>query len=324
MAITAVAAIASAGAVAEGLVAVETLATIAAVTSVVGMVTDSKELKSLGAGMGLGAMGAGLLGLAPAEAATEAAAAAGNAGASAGSAGAAGAGAGAGADAAGAAAANAADTAAATGGVTGSVAGGADALPLPDLANGVPGMTDAASASGGIVNGAAAPASSASSSLAADAGGITAPAGAVAPTGIGAPLGPVSPTAPVAPWSPAAGSAIDSATEGAIQQGIANTAPIQNSSSFFGDTLGKVGTWVNNNKTLAAGVLNMAGGLAQGAANGYAADRQYNMQQQIYNTQVANANAQPRINMTVNPNAAVFSNPPTNYGGIIAGARGGH
>lgn len=97
----------------------------------------------------------------------------------------------------------------------------------------------------------------------------------------------------------------------------------QSSSSFFGDTIGKVGDWMSKNKLLAAGMLNMAGGLAQGAANGYAADRQYNFQQQVYNTQVANANAQPHINMTVNPNAAVFSKPVQTYPGIIAGARGG-
>ena len=63
MAIMAVAAVASAGSVAVGLIAVETLATIALITTAVGYVTDSPILKKIGAGMGIGAAGAGLMGL---------------------------------------------------------------------------------------------------------------------------------------------------------------------------------------------------------------------------------------------------------------------
>jgi hypothetical protein len=303
------------GAVATGVVAVETLATIAAVTTVVGMVTDSKELKHIGSGMALGALGAGIMGLG--TAAETAAGTAGAAGSGAASGGAAAADAGAaGASATDAAATGAASGAADAGAVTGSVGGtAATTYPLPDLATaptaGIAG-TDAAGGSG-IINSAASGASPAATA-ATDAGGIAAPAGASAP------LGPVSPTAPAAPWTPSGPSPL----EQSIQHAIANSsAPAQSSSSFFGDTFGKVGNWMNSNKTLAAGVMNMAGGLAQGAANGYAADRNFNLQQQIIDTQRTNANAQPRINMTVNPNAAVFSKPAQTYPGIIAGARGG-
>jgi hypothetical protein len=75
MAIMAVAAVASAGSVAVGLIAVETLATIALVTTAVGYVTDSPILKKIGAGMGIGSAGAGLMGLGEAAATTSASAA---------------------------------------------------------------------------------------------------------------------------------------------------------------------------------------------------------------------------------------------------------
>lgn len=71
----AVAAVASAGSVAVGLIAVETLATISLITTAVGYITDSPILKKIGAGMGIGSTGAGLLGLGESAITTSASAA---------------------------------------------------------------------------------------------------------------------------------------------------------------------------------------------------------------------------------------------------------
>jgi hypothetical protein len=295
---------------------VETLAIAAAVTSVVGVVTKSKELTRIGAGMALGAAGAGVLGLGEAAgtAAGTAAADAGTARAGGSVVGGEAAGSSAAATVAGDAA-GAASGAANAGAVTGSVG---DA----SLAGGVPGLppVDASLAgapSTGIIGSAANPAAATVDATTA-AGGVGAPAGAVAPAG------PFAPNAPSAPWSPA-GSGVDGAISNAVNS--TNPADFTGSSDFFsGSTLDKVGNWVNNNKTLASAMLNLGGGLAQGVASGYAADRNYQTQQDYLNLakqQAANANAQPKLNFTVNPNVNVFNNPQKTYGGIIAGARGG-
>jgi hypothetical protein len=137
------------------------------------------------------------------------------------------------------------------------------------------------------------------------------------------PTGPVAVNAPTAPWTPAgAASPADSAITGAINS--TNPGDIVNSGNYFGQsTMDKVGAWMGNNKSLVSAGMQMAGGLANGAAQGYAADRQFNQQQGVIDRQNANANAQPRINMTVNPNAKVYGNQSKTYNGIIAGARGG-
>lgn len=315
MAIMAVAAIASAGAVAEGIIAVETLAAIATVTSVVGMVTDSKELKALGAGMGLGAMGAGLMGLG--DAAAGAGAAAGAEGTSA---------AGGMATEAGSVAADGAANAAnvTTFGVPDPMAGITD-LSGGAAAGAAPAGAEAAMPigdGGGAALGGNPMAGGDPSAMAAtgptqaapDVTGVNAPG---APSG---PAGPAGATAPTTPFDPAG-------TENAMPIGDGGgSGTFQSSGNYFGDTISKVGTWVDKNKTLASGMMNMAGGMMQGAAKAYEADRNYGLNKSLLDMkqqEMRNASAQPTINMRVNPNAAVFSNPPQQYAGIIAGARGG-
>lgn len=70
MAITAVAAIAGGAAVSAGVVAASTLAMISVGVTAVGMVTKSKTLTKIGAGLGLGSAAAGMLGLGESAVAT--------------------------------------------------------------------------------------------------------------------------------------------------------------------------------------------------------------------------------------------------------------
>jgi hypothetical protein len=309
IAITAVAAIAGAGAVAEGIVAVETLATIATVTSVVGAITGSKALMSLGAGMGLGAIGANLAGLGEAatesSVATTATDAAQNAGTTA-------------ADSA----TNAAGAAGDSGAVTGAVAdpaAGITQTPLDGSAAVNAGASPAAAETAEPIGDGGASAAT-SSAPAADTGATQATPDVSAPSSPDAPAGPSAPSSPADQiQNPGDFTRYDRANY------PVNNGGFQSSGGFFGDTIGKVSSWMDKNKTLASGLMNLGGGALQGASKMYEADRQYDINQsllQLKQQQAANAKAQPTIGVTVNPNANVLNNPQQTYSGIIAGARG--
>lgn len=304
MAIAGIAALASAGGVAAGIVAIETLAIIATVTSVVGAVTGNKTLQKLGMGMGLASAGASLL--ASAEGAAGAAAstavdqsAAETARLAAGEATA----------AAGETAAGNLITQEATGGIVSnatsafdsSLAGAPDIMGAPSTLAG-----ESATQATSIANAPTAAAvetanaTNATANSAFNAGNITTPVDTAANLGVSAPSSPY-----------------DMASFGGKDPFGANE--ILKPKSFFGDTWDKTSAWFEKNPKLGNTLLQVGGNIASGIAKSAEADRLYELQStqlQMQQQQAANAKSIPTINSMVNPNY-VRSGP-----GIVSNAMG--
>lgn len=304
MAITAVAALAGAGGVAAGIVAVETLAIVATVTSVVGAVTGNKTLQKLGMGMGLAAAGAGLMANAGEGAASVSSEVASkNAVEHAAS------------ETSNLASrfpapeslANQASTVASSApsvAVDSGLSGAPDILAntnatsyvQPETIGGLgssPGASTAATEAAKSGAGAA-------SSL--DVGAPTTPADSVAKLGANAPSGPTSP--------------YDSSLGGKDPFG-ANT--IDSSKNFFSNTWDKTSAWLEKNPKTANTLLQVGGNIASGIAKSAESDRLYGLQSQqlqMQQQQAANAKAIPTIGSIINPNY-VRSGP-----GIVSNALG--
>lgn len=303
MAITAIAALASAGGVAAGVVAIETLAIIATVTSVVGAVTGNKTLQKIGMGMGLASAGAGMLasseGAAGAAAntaldqsAAETARLAGKESILAG-------------------AENASTNLVAqeaTGGIVSNATSAIDTslAGAPDVM-GVTPLADEAAQATSIANtptaaAEASNATNATSNSAFKVGDITTPSDSVAKMGANAPTGPTSP--------------YDSSLGGKDPFG-ANT--VDDTKSFFGNAWDKTTSWLDKNPKTANTLLQVGGNIATGIAKSAEADRLYALQSQqlqMQQKQAANANSVPTIGSIINPNY-VRSGP-----GIVSNALG--
>lgn len=312
MAISAVAAIASAGAVAAEIVTVSTLATMATVVSVVGAVTGNKTLMKLGAGMGIASLGSSLLSTATDGAASAAGAAVDQSAAETARL------------AAGEQAASAAgDAATATTGAVADTSTGIAQHSLDTMSL----DPAAAEAAAPIGDGGGSIVSQARSTVAPSAADVASTSSAIEPAS--STLGASAPTSPaeagvVGPTGPADVGAPSSPADSIRTPGDfarydrANLpvggAQIQDSNSFFG----KAFDWMEKNKTLTAGAMNLAGGALKGLGDAQQADRLYDLKQREF----ANASAQPTVNFTVNPNANVYQSKPQQYAGIVARARG--
>lgn len=275
MAIAAVAALASAGGVAAGLVTVSTLSMISAVVTVVGMATGNKELSQLGAGMGVGAAGAGILGLGSSAAGASTAAAAGES-------------------------ANVAADA-----VQGGVGGATEGLSATQQAadTGLNGLGDRAVSTVDITGqaGQAAPLAT-QTSQAADAAIQAQPSGLMAQPDSGiatpdAPIGAQAPEGVTSPSSPADEFANETDKFARQQNSVGGTPTgIQDSATFWS----KFSNWTNQNKTLTSGIMQLGGSALSGIAKSNEADRTYQLGQQklaIQQQQLANGSAQPIINL---------------------------
>lgn len=304
MAITAVAAVASVGGVAAGIVAVETLAIVATVTSVVGAVTGNKTLQKIGMGMGLASAGASILSSAGESAATVSSEVASQ---------------------------NAVEHAAAETSnlasrfpapeslanqtstlanapsavsVDAGLAGAPDLIANTNATSFVPpetqGIVSNAAQQTAAATEAAKSGTSAASSL--DVGAPTTPSDSVAKLGANAPSGPTSP--------------YDASLGGKDPFG-ANT--IDNSKNFFSNTWDKTSAWLEKNPKTANTLLQVGGNIATGIAKSAEADRLYGLQSQqlqMQQQQAANAKAVPTIGSIINPNY-VRSGP-----GIVSSALG--
>jgi hypothetical protein len=119
------------------------------------------------------------------------------------------------------------------------------------------------------------------------------------------PDSPVAPDAPNAPTSPADAEKLGTG--------------IQDSKGFFGKTLDFLNDPKNKN------LITLGGNVLSGIQKGQQFDQLYDLKAQENaraNQMLANGSAQPAINIRVNPNANVFSNPAQQYNGIIPRVRG--
>lgn len=85
------------------------------------------------------------------------------------------------------------------------------------------------------------------------------------------------------------------------------SAYVNGAKTSSSDFMSKVMDGISAHPQLASGLMMVGGSALGGIAQANAQQQSLDFQKKVYGTQVANANAQPTLNMTVNPNANIYN-----------------